>query len=306
MPATSNTIINLVFVNKTTNELSSSGTSGIGEAPELSPVYGEYDDGQYVFNNYWNFAGTTLGSNWQEIANNGFFPSYLLIYTAINSQSPYIVDLYMTNGGRVTLGVSTGTSLATSQAKYNVVLYPSINAYGDDGGNWGLYYSNGAATELASLAGSIYESVGYNNGQALGNNANDEFNNYTIVSQSYLGWSSTNYIFLSTDVYGCGDFSNIVVDNELQLQETGDCPLNNIIYWVRTRAYPPNGIMPSYTFGPTKIIQSSSSTQQPMSQITSITYTDINGNKVTLLPTSGTSISVIPNGSFPFTISQIT
>ena len=59
-PSTSSTSTNTLFLgfaSKTTNLLSSTGTSGIGEAPQLSSTYAEYDDGASVFNNYWNFAG---------------------------------------------------------------------------------------------------------------------------------------------------------------------------------------------------------------------------------------------------------
>jgi hypothetical protein len=44
-----------------TNVLSSA-VGSTGEAPQLSPSYAEYDDGVYVFNDYWNFAsGTPAG-----------------------------------------------------------------------------------------------------------------------------------------------------------------------------------------------------------------------------------------------------
>ncbi|MCL5433828.1 MAG: hypothetical protein M1538_02520, partial [Candidatus Marsarchaeota archaeon] len=56
IPSSSSITIYLGFANKTANLLSSSGTSGIGEAPQLSSTYAEYDDGASVFNNYWNFA----------------------------------------------------------------------------------------------------------------------------------------------------------------------------------------------------------------------------------------------------------
>jgi hypothetical protein len=68
--ALSNATIYLGFAGSN-NLLSSSGTSGIGEAPQLPcgntatsscPTYAEYDDGAKVFNEYWNFAGTTLPS----------------------------------------------------------------------------------------------------------------------------------------------------------------------------------------------------------------------------------------------------
>ncbi|MEM4097767.1 MAG: hypothetical protein QXS81_03685, partial [Candidatus Micrarchaeaceae archaeon] len=54
----------LGFASKSTNLLSSSCTSGIGEAPQLSPTYAEYDTGACVNIKYYNFAGTSLPANW--------------------------------------------------------------------------------------------------------------------------------------------------------------------------------------------------------------------------------------------------
>jgi len=78
IPGSSSLTIYLGFASKTTNLLSSSGTSGIGEAPQLSSTYAEYDDGASVFNFYDNFKGTTLSSVWTVpsgstyTVNNGF------------------------------------------------------------------------------------------------------------------------------------------------------------------------------------------------------------------------------------------
>ena len=41
------------------NLLNASGKNGIGEAPQLSPTYAEYDNGANVFDFYDNFAGTS-------------------------------------------------------------------------------------------------------------------------------------------------------------------------------------------------------------------------------------------------------
>ncbi|MGC8580674.1 MAG: hypothetical protein ACP5MB_11575, partial [bacterium] len=60
--ANTTTQVEFDIFNSTTNTLSSSGTTGIGEAPTLSSTYAQYDDGASVFNNYWNFAGTSLPS----------------------------------------------------------------------------------------------------------------------------------------------------------------------------------------------------------------------------------------------------
>jgi len=257
IPASSNTIIYLGFASNAINLLSSSGTSGIGEAPQLScpnpsdtascSTYAEYDDGASVFNNYWNFAGNTLPTGWTTISTG---QPQLLVYHQISSSTPQVLDTLMTSGGRVLLGIATGTS-ASQGLRYAYILNPSINAYGDDGAPWGLYYDN--AILIHSVLGVTMpgvESVGYQNGQAIVNYGTSSYN-MSSYSQSYLGQSSYSYIFLSTDTAGCGGGSAVVVNNNLQLQiSTNDyCYFDNILQWVRTRSYPPSGVMPSVSFG---------------------------------------------------------
>ncbi|MGP6293572.1 hypothetical protein [Caldiplasma sukawensis] len=58
IPANSSLKILLGFAAKNVNLLSSSGTEGIGEAPQLSPLFGEYDDGSSVF--LWYNNGQTI------------------------------------------------------------------------------------------------------------------------------------------------------------------------------------------------------------------------------------------------------
>jgi len=43
-----------------------------GEAPQLSTTYAQYDNGANVFDNYWNFAGTTLPSGWVAITGSAY------------------------------------------------------------------------------------------------------------------------------------------------------------------------------------------------------------------------------------------
>ena len=47
-----------------TNLLSSSGITGIGEAPQLSSTYAQYDNGGNVFSKYWNFTKQGLPTGW--------------------------------------------------------------------------------------------------------------------------------------------------------------------------------------------------------------------------------------------------
>ncbi|MEM0149880.1 MAG: hypothetical protein QXW10_03230, partial [Candidatus Micrarchaeaceae archaeon] len=62
IPPSQAKVIDMYFMPYSTNY---DGTYA-GEAPQLSPTYAEYDNGAKVFTNYWNFAGTTLPSSWQE------------------------------------------------------------------------------------------------------------------------------------------------------------------------------------------------------------------------------------------------
>ena len=54
------------FSSTSTNLMSSTGY--VGEAPQLSPSYGLYDNGAQVFTFYDNFAGTTLSAQWAPTA----------------------------------------------------------------------------------------------------------------------------------------------------------------------------------------------------------------------------------------------
>ena len=104
IPASSSTTVDLVFLNKSINTLSSSGTSGIGEAPQLSPTYAEYDDGANVFNYYWNFAGTTTPVGWNiglsHINNSLYYaPSSFMEYVPTQPiKTPFILDSYLRVG----------------------------------------------------------------------------------------------------------------------------------------------------------------------------------------------------------------
>jgi hypothetical protein len=52
----------LAFAPTSTNDFSPTGDWG--ESPQLSPTYAEFDNGARVFNFYDDFAGTSLGSQW--------------------------------------------------------------------------------------------------------------------------------------------------------------------------------------------------------------------------------------------------
>jgi len=254
IPASSSLTIYLGFASKTTNLLSSSGTSGIGEAPQLSSTYGEYDDGANVFNNYWNFAGTSLPSGWTGTGytvNNGvtvnapggsqaYDPpttNYIITTTASYSTSQ-ITEFYFPQGfafGRPsggTVGINEGWGLKEASGTDTSNSIQVFNNYGISGTDFQTVVSGTAtkssvftsgpssfiSTMYSTSSGAVF-GIGtnpplYNNGQSA-----------TLTSNIYTG---NSYIYLwSFDSY----------------TKVGP------VYYIRTRALPPNGVMPSVSFG---------------------------------------------------------
>ena len=89
--------IYLGFASTSTNLFNSNTT---GEAPQLSPSYGEYDDGANVFSSYWDFNGNTL-------------PSGLTYYTSVGTT--YANNgLFVTSSTSATAGENGAAILASS------------------------------------------------------------------------------------------------------------------------------------------------------------------------------------------------
>ena len=125
-------IINMQVLPSFENLFSANGY--LGEAPELSSTYAEYDNGKNVFNYYTNFAGTSLPSGWIETSsasgnsysiNNGITLTATNAYEMVTAQysnafNPQnnILDFYgyFENQGFGGVGYtpSGGSSMATS------------------------------------------------------------------------------------------------------------------------------------------------------------------------------------------------
>ena len=219
-----------------------------GEAPQLSSTYAEYDNGASVFSNYWNFAGTVLPSGWTNTGitysvNNGIVATattasgYISYGTSVSS--PIIIEgygnIYEPNDNWVGLGVITVP--VVNQAGYQGM---SIST-GFSGSNFpavGIY--QGTQTE-----GSTYTTTG----GAVTPNSNQ------IWSVAYISTSSSAY------------YSNYVQQGTTITTPTVSTPLYPAIFeagsgavaytfsqsaslsWLRIRAYPPSGIMPTVGLG---------------------------------------------------------
>ena len=252
--ATSTNTLYLGFASKTTNLLSSTGTTGIGEAPQLSPTYAEYDDGASVFTNYWNFAGTALPSSWTQsggilTVDNGLTYEFdgngdSLSTPSINFETN-ITDYYGYLSGGAAFYSSTfaflypvgfgigftgyGGVYGVDNNNNHVTISPSTDI--DTGNILISFYANSSDT-FASINNNPYTSVGGAPGTAP-------------PTTGGFYWSSA---FTSSGTYG-------------------------YIQWLNTRALPPNGAMPSVYFGALHVILSISPNPPTYGQSINITAT---------------------------------
>jgi len=210
-----------------------------GTAPNLSPKYGQYDNGANVFQFYDNFNGTSLSSKWKPVigsgasitVNNGLnvtttsanSTAYAFVISATQPY-PAVAETYTSSGNSI-LGETTTNSTNTFVAPYtgySMDYYSSIDdlEYQASAGGtnvhsisqttfptgiWQVTWSANASEYFADGAGNTYTG-NYNSSVAIAN--------YSI----YVGQS------------------NGVINS-------------SIFRWSRMRAYPPSNVLPTFSFG---------------------------------------------------------
>ena len=249
IPASSSITVYMGIAPTSTNLFN---TVNDGEAPQIpcgsTPTsscsnYAEYDNGVNVFNNYWNFAGTSLPNGLNEGGstgisfNNGLYfaasandePSIIYSTNTVNSAQiiaeEYILPYNGGDGGHDSgIGIATsgipvyGSSQCAGQQAVFAGFHSDLEFMSDSSS--GCVNQNGASTQISSGVLSVYSpssAVGY------------AANNYTDIlsyTSDIPSPSSTSY------VYSLGSWGGAA-----------------IIQWLRVRAYPPNGVIPSVSFG---------------------------------------------------------
>jgi len=251
IPASSSLTIYLGFASKTTNLLSSSGTSGIGEAPQLSSTYAEYDDGASVFNNYWNFAGTST-------------PSGINVYTS--SGSVTFNNGVTIKGGTSTTNGANGVSTSASFSAPIIVDYYGTQSTSPSGSSWAWNepgFSNylNAVPNTGGTYTLIIFAVGYagqpstsQGGTATNGGLSTPSSNlfpasvWTHVYTSSTYYTYQNYINNTGYITGASNTASLPFEIEVGNNEATYVSNGMTVYWLRTRAYPPNGVMPSVSF----------------------------------------------------------
>jgi len=261
IPASSSLIIYLGFASKTTNLLSSSGTTGIGEAPQLSSTYGEYDDGASVFTQYggksWS-SFTFLGGTWSTA--NGYLQQTATSTSGYSAGGPaaLIESTSYPNNGYYILGMAFNyttesdaragiIAVATPTSKPDVFGYRFIGQQKNKGAgfisflnDWvawvvGNTYQGAVSTAYTMIitdaggtwSGNLYSGYGTETSTPLTSLSPTAYThaNYEGATSGYVGISATYYSNSAT------------IPN----------PIN--VMWFYMRAYPPNGVMPSVSFG---------------------------------------------------------
>jgi hypothetical protein len=202
-----------------------------GEAPQLSSSYGQYDNGANVFNFYDNFAGNTLSNKWNVYAGTPTINNSLLL----SGSSPTTNMISTSN---------FGSSILDWLGYFKPLGYPG---YWENSG----WYSNTNAQGNSWVGSGNHTVYGYCYFSSSGNV-------YTTFTSIPVG-SSTNYIFsVANDGANAYYLLNYISQTTTYQMNT---PTNYIgfrngsdntghgidvfVQWVRVRAYPPNGVMPT-------------------------------------------------------------
>ncbi len=209
-----------------------------GEAPTLSGTYGQYDNGANVFTFYDNFAGTTLNTNkWTTIkstsgvtvsVDNGLTvtttstSAYGFVMSPLQTY-PLVAETYTSSGDSI-LGVATSQSVNGFIAPYSG--YSIDWSAGDD------YITYQAPTSDTSL---------------------DEITQATFPAGIWqVTWSATATQYFVDGVGNTysGTHNGVAIANYgMYIGQSNGVVASSVFYWARMRAYPPNNVMPSVSFG---------------------------------------------------------
>jgi len=224
--ADSSITVYMGIASTTTNLLNNTTT---GEAPQLSPTYGEYDNGASVFNFYDNFAGTSLKSSW----------SIFL--------SQYAGTVTVNNG----LTLSGGTNWWGLENSYQAPMPSILEFYGENtessgsGIGPGIGTYNGAGYLMRYPAWCIQNTVNGvpTNLLACSSNGTANYNVWYLTSGVYNSGSLSLMVNYTT----VASYSLTVSSSNLELITFENS--TSVFQYARVRAYPPNGVMPAISAG---------------------------------------------------------
>ena len=203
-----------------------------GEAPELSTIYGAYDDGSKVFNSYWGFenipapTGLELQSGWY--SDNGLYlniagVTYTEAVFSLPQAYPFVFDTFMSAMGNDNMGWNSN-AWAFDTAPDN---YAAGTRVGGEG-----YWSGTPTTSPPTPSPAVFGFV------ETPDATSTYWYNGAFSTVSPQGGNPSNFDDPSTNNYNT---NAIFAATGTGMSATFD--------WARVRAYPPNGVMPTVSFG---------------------------------------------------------
>ncbi len=231
IPAYSESEILMNFYPKQENLFNGYNT---GEAPQFSKTPGGYDDGADVFDGYWNFfdssaipislsqvnpsgSSITVGNN--EIQINTTTANYAGLISDAAYPTPFIVEADVLKWTGVAAGVSEQSN-------------GSANGAGPVFSGWtgGYLSAGGMSTGLTPISDAESFTVGVMGLAQISSSSVLVYRNFTGTSLSYSSSGLPPLEHISFGLYYSSPSTSLT------------------LRWVRVRAYPPNGVMPTVLF----------------------------------------------------------
>ena len=230
-----------VYVGFAPTSISLFNTVNDGEAPQLSSTYAEYDDGANIFTYYQRWGGlSALPTDWSSASGTViiFNSDYTEIAPPASTAGWYGIYL-----NPIPSSLSSTTTIWELYGNY----YDGTNAGQDIGTAGGSpINTNGYSfVEGDSPTNLIYEGNQFDTGYD-DTNVNKIYGMVMASSTSLTMTINYNPIFTATTATAeAPTYFDIAPSNN-----GGSDPSTGIyVYWIRTRSYPPNGVMPSVSFG---------------------------------------------------------
>jgi len=234
IPANSNITI-YMYVGNSSDNYYQQYYPYVGEAPQLSSTYGQYDNGNYVFLFYDNFAGTILNTSKWSFFTNGIGASITINNGITINGGSYSIAY----AGIITLvGFNPTSTIADIYVTYANNTWPSISMTNGNSASSNGYFALWSGISQSYYIGNYYQGIGGSGGYTWSYPAivSESWqssslqiygSNYTYTKESYISYSLPSSVY-----YGFGSVEQ---------------SHNGIItvQWFRVRAYPPNGVMPS-------------------------------------------------------------
>jgi len=247
IPANSETTIYIGFASPSTNLFNNQTT---GEAPQLSSLYGQYDSGTNVFPFYDNFAGNTLQSFWTPYVNGGAItvnngltiqgnPGSLNGYGSVTEidtpangaefTGPSVFDVYFRTGQNPNFRFGfRDTDLCDVQD-------------GLSGNGIAVGYGSGA-NGIVAITSTASKPSTSSTSYTLTSPPNANYDVFSIaatssIAQYYLNYAATSPSAVHTNIPSYNPSIGIGLEENFVSTAVN-------VTWVRTRSYPPNGVMP--------------------------------------------------------------